>query len=118
VTLDVSGPLPDPHADPPVLNVQLRTEAQRYRDHLVDVDFRGERTIELDGPSADRVLRELPPGPGTYRVKSTMLDADLSRSVALDLRWMRGAVEDGVVVRVARLEVLLDDGRYHIHGRE
>lgn len=105
VTLEVSGPAANGRAVP-VLNVQLETPGPRYRDHLVDLDFRGERTVVIEGTSADRVVRELSPAPGTYPLKSSLLDADLRRTVALNLRWMRGG-DAGLVVRVVAIEARL-----------
>lgn len=108
VTLSIEiGPREDIGA-PPVLDVQLEAVGERYRDHLIDLDFSGERTIVLELPSAERVVRELPPAAETYPLKAALSGFDRSRVVALDLRWMRGARSPGMRVRIARIEALSD----------
>jgi hypothetical protein len=95
-----------PQEPAPVLNFQLQTAGGRYRDYLVDLDFEGERTVVVSEPSADRVIRELPPAPGTYPLKASLQNADLGTTKTLNLRWMRGARTNGVVVRVYEVDAV------------
>lgn len=111
VTLDVAGPALEPGKQAPVLDVQLEMAGARYRDHLVDLDFRGERTIVVEGPSAERVIREFSPAPGTYSLKSSLADADFARTVALNVRWMRGGEDRGTTIAIRHVDVLLDVGK-------
>jgi hypothetical protein len=104
VTLEVAGPALVPGVPAAVLNVQLETADGRYRDYLVDLDFRGRRTVVVAGPSADRVVRELPPAPTSYALKRSLIDADLSRVAAVNLRWMR--VAPGVRARIDAIAAL------------
>lgn len=103
IELQVDGP-PLRGTPPAVMNLQLETDDGRYRDYLVDLDFRGGRRLIVDGPSADRVVRETSPTKVAYSVKRSLIDANLSRVAALNLRWMRG--ESGVRVRVRRIAAL------------
>src|SRR5262249_4680858 len=70
VTLDVEGPAVAESAAPPILNVQLEAPGPCYRDYLVDLDFRGRRTLAI-APSADRVVRDVSPAARTYSLKAS-----------------------------------------------
>jgi hypothetical protein len=103
VTLDASA-----GAGPAVLDVQLEAEGGRYRDYLVDLPAGDRRTIVVDEPSAARVIRDLPPAPGTYPLKAALMDVDLTRVVAVNLRWARGGDVGGGQVGVVAIEALAD----------
>jgi hypothetical protein len=103
VTLDASA-----GTAPAVLDVQLEAEGSRYRDYLVDLPPGARRTIVVDEPSATRVIRDLPPAPGTYPLKAALMDADLTRVVAVNLRWARGADAGGARAGVVAIEALAD----------
>jgi len=102
VTLDVEGPAVAESAAPPILNVQLEAPGPCYRDYLVDLDFRGRRTLAI-APSADRVVRDASPAARTYSLKASLVDCDLSNARAANLRWMRGALGSDVTVRILRI---------------
>ena len=58
VRLNVDGPLPKPGTPGAVLNVQLESSGRNYRDHYIDLDFLGERTIVIPEPNTERMLPE------------------------------------------------------------
>jgi hypothetical protein len=74
---------------PAVLNVQLESDGKRFRDHYIDLDFTGERTIILPEPTAERMLAEFRPSAANYSFKHAGYTFNYERIVALNLRWMR-----------------------------
>jgi hypothetical protein len=108
VTLRVDGPAPAAGEPSPVLNVQLESTAERYRDHYIDLDFRGERTVILREPTTERMLPEFRPAYANYRFKAAMYGYDYRHIVALNLRWMRWPKHTTVQCRVSRVEALAE----------
>ncbi|MFO8011775.1 MAG: hypothetical protein R6X20_00575 [Phycisphaerae bacterium] len=110
VTLRVDGPeVEAKDGGPcPVLNVQLESTAERYRDYYIDLEFRGERTVILPEPTTGRMLPEFRPAHANYRFKAAMYGYDYGRIVALNLRWMRAAKDQPVQCRVVRVEALAE----------
>jgi hypothetical protein len=53
IRLRVDGPAPT-NGPCAVLNVQLESGGKTYRDHYIDLDFRGEKTIVLPEPTTER----------------------------------------------------------------
>jgi len=106
VTLRVDGPEAAAGGLCPVLNVQLESTAERYRDHAIDLDFRGERTVVLPGPTTERLLPQFRPHHANYRFKAAMYGYDYRTIVALNLRWMRWPKDCPVTCRVVRVEAL------------
>jgi len=108
VTLRVDGPPPAASEPCPVLNVQLESTAERYRDHYIDLDFRGERTVILPEPTTERLLPEFRPAYANYRFKAAMYGYDYGHIVALNLRWMRWPKDRPVECRLRRVEALAE----------
>jgi hypothetical protein len=78
-------------ADQPcaVLNVQLEAGAKTYRDHYVDLNFTGEKTIIIPEPTSERMLSEFRPAQANYEFKAAGYHFNYQGIVALNLRWMR-----------------------------
>ena len=108
VRLRVDGPAPAAGEPCPVLNVQLESTAERYRDHYIDLDFRGERTVILPEPTTERLLPEFRPAYANYRFKAAMYGYDYGNIVALNLRWMRWPKDRPVACHVVRVEALAE----------
>jgi hypothetical protein len=89
VKLRVEGPAGASPQPCPVLNVQLEGGGTTYRDYYVDLDFRGEKTLILPEPTAERTLAEFCPDVVNYFYKWAMVGFDYGGIVALNLRWMR-----------------------------
>lgn len=105
VTIRVQGELP-PGEKPPVVNVQLESTAERNRDHYVDLDFSGERTIVIPEPNTERMLSEFRPAHANYRFKAAMYSYDYGHIVALNFRWMRAPTSGKLRCWVRRVEAL------------
>jgi hypothetical protein len=108
VRLRVEAPAPPPGRPPAVLNVQLESTAQRYRDHYVDLDFTGARTIVLPEPTTQRMLPEFRPAHAAYPFKQAMYGYDYGRIVAVNFRWMRRPKDRSVRCAVERVEALAE----------
>ena len=89
VRLRVDAPAAAPGEPCAVLNVQLESGAETYRDHYVDLDFTGERTIVIPEPTTERMLPEFRPAYANYEFKAAGYSFDYRGIVALNLRWMR-----------------------------
>ncbi len=83
----------------PVLNVQLESVAKMYRDHYINLDFTGERTIVIPEPTADRMLAEFRPHRANYSFKHAGYLFKYEAVTGLNFRWMR--VPKGTQVRCA-----------------
>lgn len=107
VTLEVLGPREGGGKPAPVLNFQMETASRMYRDHFVELDFRGRRTLVVHEPDPDRLLNEFPPHPANYAQKMALYTFDYGAVVALNVRWMRPP-PTGATVRcqIARVEAL------------
>ena len=106
VKLKVDGPLSKPGEPCAVLNVQLESSGKTYRDHYIDLDFTGERTIIIAESNTERMLREFRPAPGNYAFKAAMYNFDYKNIVALNLRWMRQPVGKQVECSISLVEAL------------
>jgi hypothetical protein len=89
VRLRVDGPAAAPGEPCAVLNVQLESGAETYREHYVDLDWAGERTIVIPEPTTERMLPEFRPSHANYEFKSAGYSFDYGGIVAVNLRWMR-----------------------------
>ena len=89
VRIHVPAPLPAGKDGPAVLNVQLESTAHRFRDHYIDLDFTGTRTIVLPEPTTRRMLGEFRPAHAAYPFKQAMYGFDYRRILAVGFRWMR-----------------------------
>lgn len=104
VTLEVEG---QPAKGPPaVLNVQLESDGKRYRDHYIDLDFSGARTVVIPEPTAERMLAEFRPDGANYAFKHAGYTFNYGRIVALNLRWMRWPKGATITCKVSRVEAL------------
>ncbi|MCL5280157.1 MAG: hypothetical protein M1376_09650 [Planctomycetes bacterium] len=108
VRLRVDGSSPTPDQSCAVLNVQLEAGGKTYRDHYMDLDFRGEKTIVLPEPTTARMLPEFRPAHTNYAFKAAMYGFEYRHIVALNLRWMRLAENQPVTCRVALVEALAE----------
>jgi len=91
-----------------VLNVQLEAGAETYRDHYIDLDFVGEKTIVLGEPTSERMLPEFRPAHANYRFKAACYHFNYRQIVALNFRWMRLPVERPVRCQVSLVEALAE----------
>ena len=96
-------------AEPPaVLNVQLESWGKTYRDHYIDLDFTGERTVILPEPTTERMLPEFRPAHANYAFKAAMYGFNYEGIVAVNLRWMRLPPGGAVRCSVERIEALAE----------
>jgi hypothetical protein len=107
VRLRVDGPAPA-QAPCAVLNVQLEAGGKTYRDHYIDLDFRGEKTIVLPEPTTERLLPEFRPAHANYEFKAAMYGFEYRHIVALNLRWMRLPKDQPVQCGVLQVEALAE----------
>jgi hypothetical protein len=105
VQLEVEGAAPI-SKESPVLNLQLETAGRAYRDHYIDLDFRGFKTVILPEPGTDRMLAEFRPASSNYPFKRAMYGFNYANVVALNLRWMRYVKGSGIRCRIAMVEAL------------
>lgn len=99
IRLRVEGAAPTDKAACAVLNVQLESVAQMYRDHYVDLDFSGEKTIVIPEPTAERMLAEFRPAASAYSFKHAGYHFKYPAIMALNFRWMR--LPEGSTTRCA-----------------
>jgi len=101
IKLRVDGPEPSAPGRCPVLNVQLESRGKTYRDHYIDLDFVGERTIVVREPTTERMMAEFWPAYVNYNFKAAMYGFDYEKIVALNLRWMRAPKESLSILKRA-----------------
>jgi hypothetical protein len=105
VTLRVDGF--DPAAPISTINIQLQNGIN-YRDHYVDLDFNGEKTILLREPDAERMLGELRPDPRNYAFKAALRDFSYQSVSSVNVRWMRVAGTATSRCSITRIEALAE----------
>jgi hypothetical protein len=108
VQLRVDGPAPAAGSPAAVLNVQLEAGGKTYRDHYIDLDFRGAKTVVLPEPTTERMLPEFRPAHANYAFKAAMYGFDYGHIVALHLRWMRLPAGEPVRCSVVKVEALAE----------
>ena len=108
VRLRVDGPAPIVDGQVAVLNVQLEAAGKTYRDHYIDLNFTGEKTIILPEPTTERMLPEFRPAPANYAFKAAMYGFDYGHIVAMNLRWMRAPKDQPVTCSVVSVEALTE----------
>lgn len=86
-TIRISGQRKYSSPPYPVLNIQLEDQRGWYRDHYIDMDFVGEKTIILPDTNVQRLLPEF--GQPTYKLKRALRYFDYSKVAGINLRWMR-----------------------------
>jgi hypothetical protein len=105
VTLRVDGF--HPAAQVSTINIQLQNGIN-YRDHYVDLDFNGEKTILLREPDAERMLGELRPDPRNYAFKAALRDFSYQSVSSVNVRWMRVAATATSRCSITRIEALAE----------
>jgi len=108
VRVRVDGPAPVAGAQCAVLNVQLEAAGKTYRDHYIDLNFAGEKTIVLPEPTTERMLPEFRPAHANYAFKAAMYGFDYRHIVALNLRWMRVPKDQPVKCSTMSIEALAE----------
>ncbi len=108
VQLRIDSPAPAANGQFAVLNVQLEAAGKTYRDHYIDLNFTGERTIILPEPTTERMLPEFRPAPANYAFKAAMYSFDYRHIVALNLRWMRVPKDQPTQCGVTSVEALAE----------
>ena len=108
VRVRVDSPAPVASDQCAVLNVQLEAAGKNYRDHYIDLDFTGEKTIILAEPTTERMLPEFRPAHANYAFKAAMYGFNYGHIVALNLRWMRVAKDRTVNCTVTSVEALAE----------
>lgn len=92
-----------------VLNIQLEAGGKKYRDHYIDLDFTGERTIIIAEPNTERMLPEFRPASGNYAFKAAMYTFDYKNIVALNFRWMRQSLTKPSECSISLVEALMEE---------
>jgi len=108
VRIRVDGAAPAARARPAVLNIQLEAAGKTYRDHYIDLDFTGEKTIVLSEPTTERMLPEFRPAQANYAFKAAMYGFSYGHIVALNLRWMRLPASRPPKCTIATVEALAE----------
>jgi len=108
VRLKVDSPLPKPGTPSAVLNVQLESGGRNYRDHYIELDFVGERTVIIPEPTTERMLSEFRPPYENYPFKAAMYGFNYQDVVAVNLRWMRQPLAEPARIRVTLVEALAE----------
>jgi len=106
VTLKVDQTCAPTSATCPVLNVQLLSAGKRYRDHYINLDFTGERTILVRDSDAARMLKEFRPDRANYSFKLAMYTFDFKTITGLNFRWMRAAAKCPATCQIKKVEAL------------
>lgn len=108
VRVRVDGPTPTAVGPFAVLNVQLEAAGKKYRDHYIDLNFTGEKTIILPEPTTERMLPEFRPAHANYAFKAAMRGFDYRHVVSLNLRWMRVPKGQPATCSVTSVEALAE----------
>ena len=87
VTLRVTGPPAQAGSLPGVLNIQLESTSNRFRDYLVDLDFRGTRSVIMARPQPGRMLRQF--RALAYNFKAALKPFSYDHVASVNIRWMR-----------------------------
>jgi hypothetical protein len=106
VRIKVSGALPRLGEPVSTLNVQLEDTGKRYRDHYIDINFIGERTVIIPESNAERMLKEFRPAQANYSFKKALSGFDYKNIIATNLRWMRKNASTPFQVEISRIEAL------------
>lgn len=100
-TIRVSGPPKDILPPYPVLNIQLADERGWYRDHYIDLDFTGEKTVVIPKTNVERLLPEF--GRPPYRLKKAYRYFNYKKVAAMNLRWMRKPENSDMLVSLKKI---------------
>jgi len=107
ITIKVEGPTSPASSAGAVLNVQLESGGA-FRDHFIDLDFSGERTIILPEPDPKRMLTQLRPASTAYSFQSALYGFDYRNVTAVNIRWMRLTAGKPISCIVTRIEALTE----------
>ena len=105
VRLKVEGAVPVTGA---VLNIQLEAGGKTYRDHYIDLDFNGERTVIIPESNAERMLPEFRPALSSYSFKAALYGFQYKNIVAVNFRWMRQPAAKPVKCTITLVEALAE----------
>jgi hypothetical protein len=108
VKLRVEGAVAGASEPCAVLNVQLEAGGKTYRDHYVDLNFTGEKTVIIPEPTTERLLPEFRPAHANYAFKAAMYGFNYKGIVALNFRWMRSPKAKPLDCRVGLVEALAE----------
>ncbi len=109
VHVKVDHPSQKPGEPCAVLNIQLEAGGKIYRDHYIDLDFTGERTIIIAEPNTERMLPEFRPASGNYDFKAAMYTFNYKNIVALNFRWMRQSPAKPSECSISLVEALMEE---------
>lgn len=87
VVLSAEGVAENASVPHPVINIQLQDDRRRFRDHFIDLDFSGGKTVVIPRANAERLLREF--HRPAYNIKSALRYFNYQKVTAINLRWMR-----------------------------
>lgn len=107
ITLEIDGAASGA-TKPAVLNVQLEAGGGSLRDHYIDVDFNGTRTVIVPQPTSDRMLSEFRPAYANYSIKAALRVFNYGSVTGVSFRWMRQNLAKPVRCRVLSLESLAE----------
>jgi hypothetical protein len=87
------------------INVQLQSGSS-FRDHYVDLNFTGERTIILAEPDDERIVSALRPDGRNYPFLAALRDFNYAAVSAINIRWMRVPSGGDIKCSLVRIEAL------------
>ena len=103
-TIRVSSPQKTISSPYPVLNIQLEDKRGWYRDHYMDLDFTGEKTIMIPKTNVERLLPEF--GRPAYKLKRAFRYFDYSGVAAVNLRWMRKPKNTSITIFLEKISAV------------
>jgi hypothetical protein len=107
IVLRIDGFVPRPHEPAPVLNIQLQSANNMYRDYYVDLNCDGEKIMVIPETNVERMLPEF--RSVMYSFKRSMYSFDYSKVVGLNLRWMRLPKAGSFTCHLSSVEALAEE---------
>lgn len=90
-----------------VLNIQLESADNMYRDYYVDLNFHGDKVFIIPETNVERLLPEF--SPAIYNQKKSLYTFDYTKVVGLNLRWMRLPETHSFTCYISQAEALAED---------